>query len=65
MLPKISRHDIETGLVAFGAAFLASLSQSGSFTRAALVAALSAGLTAVSHALLKSPDGSGDSTPKE
>jgi hypothetical protein len=54
-LPKITLHDVETGGVAFGAGFLASLSQSASFTTAALVAALSAGLTAVAHKFLKTP----------
>lgn len=54
-IPKISAHDWETGGVAFGAGFLASLSQSDSFSRAALIAALSAGLTAVSHKFLKLP----------
>lgn len=56
-LPKITSHDLETGGVAFGAGFLASLSQSDSFSRAAFIAALSAGLTAVSHLFLRTPKG--------
>lgn len=54
-LPKITAHDLETGGIAFGAGFLASLSQSSSFTTAAFVAAASAGLTAVGHKFLKTP----------
>lgn len=56
-IPRVNRHDLETGGIAFGAGFLASLSQSDSLSRAALTAALSAGLTAVSHKFLKLPKG--------
>lgn len=52
-IPRFNRHDLQTGAVVFGAGFLASLSQSNSFTRAAIVAALSAGLSAVAHKFLK------------
>jgi len=54
-IPRFTRHDAETAGVVFGAGFLASLSQSDSLTRAAILAALSAGLTAVVHRFLKPP----------
>jgi hypothetical protein len=52
LLPKITKHDIETAGVIFFAAFVSTLLKGGSVTQSLLISAVGAGLAALAHTYL-------------
>lgn len=52
LLPKFTRHDVETAAVVFIAAFGSALAKGGSVNKSLLFSAITAGISAVIHTYL-------------
>jgi hypothetical protein len=52
LLPKFSKHDVETAIIIFVMAFAGTLLKGGSVSKSLLISAVGAGLGALAHTYL-------------